>query len=727
MQRWTRPTATGTITDNDAAPALVIADATATEDEGTMDFTVTLSAASSLEVTVNWQTTAGTATEGEDYEAVSGTLHFNASETEQTVTVPIIDDSLDEVAELFTVTLTNASDATLDEATATGTITDDDAAPTLTIADATATEAERSIAFKVTLSAPSSQTITVNCVTRDGTATTGTDYMSPADPIITLTPGQTEVVFVAEVFNDAVDESDETFTIILSDLANATMGDHEAIGTILDDDAPIAQAWLARFGRSVASQLMNALDQRLARSGGLGAHVTLGGQRLVLGSTSLDTPRQQRGHNFTHNVYGYDYPITAGNGGFSSMSLGRSSAGYGHQTGMGRSGLGRYSIADLLHRSSFSLSFGANDATGARPSTRWTLWNRWVTTQFRGKEDSFSLDGGAGSGLLGLDLQRGDLLTGMALSYSRSGGDFDVFTADKDQAEVQAKSWLLGLYPYLRVAVNERLSAWGLFGHGRGQMAPITGHDQSNIAMNMGGLGLRGALLSPASPSGLDLGLRSDAFLMRINSDAVAPMVSQLRLALEGTRAVKLDSGQVWTPSLEVGMRHDRGDAETGLGLEVGGALAYTDPGPGLTVKLTTRRLLMHQDQSYDEWGMGGSFDLKTGASGRGLALRMQSSYGAAASGVDRFWSPHRASWTGSAAGRAGRFNAELGYGLGTLGGLATPYADVGLAGRGTRTYGLGWRMHLEPSVRLELAGSRRTSATAQPTHELRLRGNLHW
>ena len=81
-----------------------------------MEFSVTLSVPSSQTVTVEYATADSTTTADEDYETTSGTLTFPAETRTQTITVPIIDDSLDEVAELFTVTLTNASDATLDEA-----------------------------------------------------------------------------------------------------------------------------------------------------------------------------------------------------------------------------------------------------------------------------------------------------------------------------------------------------------------------------------------------------------------------------------------------------------------------------------------------------------------------------------------------------------------------------------------------------------------------------------
>ena len=102
---------------------------------------------------------------------------------------------------------------------------------------------------------------------------------------------------------------------------------------------------------------------------------------------------------------------------------------------------------------------------------------------------------------------------------------------------------------------------------------------RTDIAMRMGALGVRGTLLSASQTDGLELSLRSDVLWVRTESDAVrAPRwlaasrtdVNRLRLIVEGSRAFELDSGGTLTPSIEVGVRDDGGDAETGTGVEVG-------------------------------------------------------------------------------------------------------------------------------------------------------------
>ena len=129
-------TATGTITDDDASPALSIAaPAAVTEgDSGSTDmiFTVSLVAASSRSVTVDYAVAASsTATTNTDFTGGSGTLTFAAGDTSKTITVSVTGDELDEEDETVVIELSNAGNATLGTATATGTITDDDASPEL--------------------------------------------------------------------------------------------------------------------------------------------------------------------------------------------------------------------------------------------------------------------------------------------------------------------------------------------------------------------------------------------------------------------------------------------------------------------------------------------------------------------------------------------------------------------------------------------------------------------
>ena len=110
-----------------APGVLSVADAEASEEEdATLDFAVTLDPAADAAVTVDYATSDGTATAGADYTGTSGTLTFPAGETAKTVSVPIVDDAVDDGGETLTLTLSQAAGANIGAAAATGIIRDDD-------------------------------------------------------------------------------------------------------------------------------------------------------------------------------------------------------------------------------------------------------------------------------------------------------------------------------------------------------------------------------------------------------------------------------------------------------------------------------------------------------------------------------------------------------------------------------------------------------------------------
>ena len=175
----------GTITDNDPAPTLSVNDVSVTEGNAgttTATFTVSLSAASGNAVTFDWATAAGTATAGADYVTASGSATIAAGATTTTVGITVNGDIVDENNETFTVNLSNPPTPRSPTARG-GTITDDDAAPTLSIDDVAVAEGNggtTTATFTVSLSAASGQTVTVDWATADGTAAAGADYARPA-------------------------------------------------------------------------------------------------------------------------------------------------------------------------------------------------------------------------------------------------------------------------------------------------------------------------------------------------------------------------------------------------------------------------------------------------------------------------------------------------------------------------------------------------------------------
>ena len=263
-------THTYTINDNDATPSLSINDVSGNETAGNREFTVTLSAASGLAVTVNYATSNGTATAGADYTAISATtLTFSPGQTTKTFNVAVLADSLDEANETATLTLSGVSStATISDATATLTITDDDATPSLSINDVTDDDEDAdNSTFTVTLSAASGLAVTVNYVTSNGTATAGAARQGE-HPSRKLGSGATSATFTVAVINDLIDEANETVIVTLSSASNATISDATGTLTITNDDATPSVDFNATSSSGAESASSKALTVDLSAASG---------------------------------------------------------------------------------------------------------------------------------------------------------------------------------------------------------------------------------------------------------------------------------------------------------------------------------------------------------------------------------------------------------------------------------------------------------------------------
>ncbi|OYX00270.1 MAG: hypothetical protein B7Z15_20455, partial [Rhizobiales bacterium 32-66-8] len=204
-----------------AVPSLSIADVSVQEgNSGTrlMTFTVTLSAAAAGAVTVAYSTADGTATSGSDYVAANGTLTFAAGETSKTIQVTVKGDTVAEGNEAFTIRLANAAGATIADGSATGTLTNDDTAPTLpalSAGDVSMREGDSGTAelmFIVTLDKAATGPVTVNYATANGTATAGSDYAARAGTL-TFAAGETSKMVHVVVNGDTAVEANETFSL----------------------------------------------------------------------------------------------------------------------------------------------------------------------------------------------------------------------------------------------------------------------------------------------------------------------------------------------------------------------------------------------------------------------------------------------------------------------------------------------------------------------------------
>ena len=196
---------------------------------------MSLSFASTSEISVQYATASGTATDG-DFVTAATLLTFDPGETEKSVAIEIEDDALDEDDESFFVNL-SGDDAPIEDAQGVGTIIDDDPMPALSIADVSFPERNglRPVLFRVDLGAASGRTVTVDYAVRPGSATPGTEVREKTGSL-TFPPGATRRRILVWTRGDRIDEADEDFFIELAGAANATIATPRARGTIVDDD-----------------------------------------------------------------------------------------------------------------------------------------------------------------------------------------------------------------------------------------------------------------------------------------------------------------------------------------------------------------------------------------------------------------------------------------------------------------------------------------------------------
>ncbi len=601
--------------------------------------------------------------------------------------------------------------------------------PGLAVADARADEnADDTVDFAVTLSRASTSTVTVAYATSPGSARAGEDYTT-ASGTLTFAPGDTEKTVSVPILQDAHDEGEETFTLTLSNPSggNAYLADAEATGTIENTDA-MPQAWLARFGRTVAEQVIEAVEGRFSASRTAGVEMTLAGQRIGAsgaGPENTEAGERQEASSrlaaMTRWLQGTETKDESRGAGYRSRSL---------------------TPREILTGSSFALT-GEAKAGGTV-----SLWGRGAVSRFDGREGDLSLDGEVVSAMLGADWARERWTAGLLVSRSVGDGGYR-----SPEVAGTVESSLTGLFPYGRYAASDRVTVWGIAGYGAGTLTlkPEDGKAiRTDMDLMMGAVGLRGVAVKAPDGGGIELSIKTDAMAVRTSSEKVEGLeaaeadVTRLRLALEGTwRGLTLGTGTL-APTAEIGLRHDGGDAETGFGLDLGGGLAWSDPESGLSAEFRGRGLLTHESKGFRDRGLSGSFAWAPGrGSGRGPTLTLTQTMGAsAAGGADALLGQRHlgglaANDNGSGDGNDlanRRLELRMGYGFSVLEDRFTMTPELGLGlSNGHREYTLGWRLGLVGGgtnafeVRIEAIRREAANDNARPEHGAGFRVTARW
>ncbi len=775
-------------------PEIAIAAKTGTVAEGAdASFTLTASRAPGADLTVRLTVSEA---DGSDFVAAehegTATATMRKGETEATFTVPTVNDVADEPDGAVTATLAGDGEkgllytvAAAPQDAASVKVTDDDAAataPTFSVGDETANEDIGLMHFTVRLDRAVQRTVKVTVTAREASpvsARYGEDYYWwwPDGLALTFHPGQTEKKMWVYVYNDNHDEDPETFEVALSrPTGGAAIGDGVAVGTIVNDD-PMPAAWLARFGRTAAEQALDGIAGRIAAPRTAGMQGSIAGQALNLDPGSTGS---QSGTGGGSDGLGGSTPgiasandllaqsdvaraFGASTGHFGTGGTGHDAHGFGFDSSGAGAQAWSMTAREVLLGSSFTAT-GEKDGTGGSLA----FWGRAAQSSFDGREGTFSLEGEATTATLGADYARGKWLVGMALMQSSGEGgyrdtdpggnvcaDLDMDGVDPPpdlcngavrNGDGEVEATLTAAVPYAAIQASEWMKLWGAAGSGTGEVTlkPEVGGRAlgSDISWTMAAMGLRSDVIAPPKEgSGPTLAVTSDALWARTSSDKTHELaasdsdVTRLRLGLQGGYRIATEGGGHVTPKLEIGARHDGGDAETGFGVELGGGLAWVDPTLGLSLDLSGRTLAAHGSDDLEDRGFAASlaFDPDP-ATARGPSLTLAQDWGGQArGGLDALFTPDPLEdRTGSGEATA-RWRAEAAYGFPALSGLFTgsPHVGLGLA-TAARDYSVGWRLAPAananaPDISFGVRATRRESDGTVPEHSVGFEAIARW
>ena len=451
------------------------------------------------------------------------------------------------------------------------------------------------------------------------------------------------------------------------------------------------RSWHVRFGRTLSQQVVDALQQRFSTTTTPpGLQLTVAGQDLT-----SDTPLEEN-HVLLSRLLGFE----------------------------------SVSSQELAQGSSFSFS---TDGAGARLS----FWGKGAFSSFNGIEDTITLTGEVTTALLGAEWNAQRWQAGAALSHSWGNGSYQ---GEGDGADGRISSSLTGIFPYGRYALTPRLGLWATAGYGWGNLSLNPDGDGSEYnpatTMALGAVGMDGLLLDGGS-EGITLTTTADALFLKTSSEAVAGLessegnISRLRLGLEASRAFPLANGASLSPSLEVGLRQDSGDAETGFGMDLGAGLSWSAPEQGITATVKGRTLLSHGAEHFQDQGLALSFSWQPTPSNRGASLSLSHAVGLPAEGgLAALLNPTAIEVLDEPNSSGERFEARLAYGFPFYNDRLTLSPAVALAlSNNSRTYGLLWslapyheHLHAEP-WELSLEGERQEAASSSAVdHSLKLR-----
>jgi len=265
--------------------------------------------------TVDYSAVNLTAQSGTDYQPATGTLSFAPGETEKTVTVDLVDDSIAEPQEQFGFSLSNVTgDSEPGRNWAYIVVGDDDSVPMPGVLQFAASsisvdETAGSVIVELTRTDGSSGAVSVDYATIDGTAQSGSDYVA-ASGTLTFAEGQTSATVPLQILSDEVAEGSESFSLLLSNpTGGATLGGQDTLTVTLTETPPTLPQFELTVPGSVSGSTEGLVTTELREDDGAFTFlVTRSGDSTTEASVTLLVRSGGPGIHWSQRAYnGQDY------------------------------------------------------------------------------------------------------------------------------------------------------------------------------------------------------------------------------------------------------------------------------------------------------------------------------------------------------------------------------------------------------------------------------------
>ena len=472
--------------------------------------------------------------------------------------------------------------------------------------------------------------------------------------------------------------------------------------TVIESDNESVKAWIVHFGMTIADQVLRAVKERIQSANTPGFELTLAGQPVNISNDGTSpTPIELSEVNFMSDQSNSQIMD------FQSMKL-----------------------DEALSLSSFALTETPDAAKGS-----FGMWGQVAQTTFEDSVDMTNVDGVVATGMLGADYRFGDSIVGAVVSLTSANGGYG-----DDEHRLDANLNAATLYGSTKV--TERVDLWGLSGFGEGSIGRMhkdTKRIDTDLSWSMAAAGVRGTLKEQRDQGSPKVDLVSDAIWARTSTEKTAGLTAttgtskRLRVGLESIWTVKQEDGGNLITTLEGALRHDSGDASTGLGIQLGGGFVWQSPKSGLSIDVFGHGLIAHEDGSEAKdygFSAGLNFD-RTPNSGHGPSFSIRHDLGAVTRAGDAFHTTNQLSSIDTEPAMP-RWSVESAWGFPVMGGHYTgsPYTEFGYSG-GQRDYTIGWRLAPETPAAsdftFEVFTTRRKGMDSAPEQSVWIAARARW